>query len=630
MKFKLKQLTGLVLLALGAASSFAVPADTAFVYYNSSEAPMVGNIQTNLGNALTSSGYATTLTNDSDALPTLTAFKQVWDIRGGSAYALTDPQKSSYLSYLQGGGTLFLMGENTGYGPARNASLISFITAAGGGTPVIGSALNSQTVQAPVATTPNTLSTVSYAGAGGFTSTGNGICLTKDNNNSCTAVAFGGGTLSNATAGALVSVLDVNFLGTGYINTAFVDNLIAYLAVANQPSAPTTTFVPVSNRITGGVGATLDGVLAASVVDVDMAAAVGSLSSLSDSQRAIAMNRLTPAANNSLARLGSGAMMAGLSSIAGRLEGIRNAGALAWAEPDNKKMTLAAAGPMTGLLEMKELRHGVWGKIFGGETRQDAKDGFAGYKANTWGMTLGADTRLDQGTVVGGAFTYAATNLDQRDFLSGSGNDLQNFQLTGYTNHDFGIWYLEGLLSYGQQRYKSHRNTNVTGVAKANYDGDMLAARASAGRPFVVGEKLVVTPFASMEYNRMTQDSYQENGAGPLNLRVNEASAERVRSGVGVRLAGETNWGSSQVRPSVHVQWLHDYKNDGISTTSTFTGGGAAFATPGQKIARDTGNIGGSLLFSVAKNAALSVHYDYEGASGFSNQTGQVIGQWWF
>ena len=75
---------------------------------------------------------------------------------------------------------------------------------------------------------------------------------------------------------------------------------------------------------------------------------------------------------------------------------------------------------------------------------------------------------------------------------------------------------------------------------------------------------------------------------------------------------------------------LDDFKNDGIATTANFLGGGAAFTTPGHEIADDSANVGISLLFAVAKNAAVSVHYDFEGSDGFQSHTGQLVAQFWF
>jgi len=614
-----------VLLVLSTTSSIAL-ADDAFVHHDGSGLGI--DISSNLATHLTNASYNTTV--GSAGLPILDGFKQVWDARFSNATPLTGGEQSSYLSYLQGGGTLFLMGENSSFA-TRNNSVIAFIAAAGGGTLTFASPLGHQTVQGSIATTPNNVPTVDYLGAGAFTNAGTGTCITKDSGDKCTAIAFGAGRLANASHGALISVLDVNFLqGSAGANfSAFVDNLIAYLAVQSAIGA-SGGFVPISNQVTRGVATVLDDLAVAPSVDAGMAQAIGALGNLPAGLQPDALGRLTPAANSALFRLGSNAMDAGLSSVAGRLEGVRNAGILGWTETSNRNTVVAAAGPVTGLLEPVPWRDGVWGKIFGGDTRQGAAEGYAGYKAATWGLTLGADRRLSEGTVLGGAFTYAATNLNQRDFMSGSGNDLQSFQATAYASHDFGPWYLEAMLAYAKQRYRSHRETGLTGVAKADYDGDMWGTRIVAGKPYAISETLVTTPFVSLEYTHLRQDGYRENGAGPLDLTVGSTAADRARSGVGIALAGETQWGRVKVRPSIRIQWLHDFIDNGINTTASFAGGGAAFVTPGQKLPKDSGAVGGSLMFAVSRNAAVSILYDYEGANGYRNETARILAQVWF
>jgi outer membrane autotransporter protein len=389
-------------------------------------------------------------------------------------------------------------------------------------------------------------------------------------------------------------------------------------------------FVAVSNSVTGGVAATLDNLLTSGTLSGNMAAAVNVMAALPDDQRATAEKRLTPGANNAQGQTAFQSMNVGLSSVTRRLEGIRNAGALAWADPDTKNFTLAGAGPMNGLLDAKQLRLGAWGRVLGGHANQSAMDGFAGYKADIWGLSFGQDTRLESGTIVGAAATYTVSNAQQQDFLSGSGNSVKNYQLTAYGSRDLGHYYVDGEMSYGQQKYQTHRDTQVTGVASANFDGRIWAARVGIGMPILFKDAITVTPTASLEVQRLRQDGYSEAGADVLSLTVNSASASRVRSSLGTRVAIDDQWGSVNVRPSLHAQWLHDFKNDGIETTAAFVGGGGAFVTPGQKIARDSANLGGSLMFTVAKNVAMSMAYDVDIAKGYRNQTAQIVGKMWF
>ncbi|MET0350372.1 MAG: hypothetical protein ABW067_11330, partial [Rhizobacter sp.] len=166
----------------------------------------------------------------SGALPTdLSMYSQVWDL--GANASISSGYATTITSYLQGGGTMFIMGENSGYGAARNASLVSLIGNLGGGTipSVTTNSPNAQTVD-PALLTANSTSAVTFAAIGKFSGVGTGMCIISD----CGAAAWGAGTLSNAVRGSIVSVLDVNFLGTGYFQSDFTDNLIGYLVQQGQ------------------------------------------------------------------------------------------------------------------------------------------------------------------------------------------------------------------------------------------------------------------------------------------------------------------------------------------------------------------------------------------------------------
>jgi hypothetical protein len=161
----------------------------------------------------------------------LEAYSQVWDL--GANVPLTAAQTSAYTSYLQSGGTLFLMGENSGFGASRNTTLTDFINTLGGGsTGTIVTSSNLSTTVASQFLIANQTNTVTFPAVGIFPSPGTGVCITLE----CGAVAWAAGTLSNAPNGTVISVLDVNFMQTGFlVNSSypgtqdFLDNIIAYL-----------------------------------------------------------------------------------------------------------------------------------------------------------------------------------------------------------------------------------------------------------------------------------------------------------------------------------------------------------------------------------------------------------------
>jgi hypothetical protein len=216
-----------------------------------SEVGTTNSITTQLSTLHTAAGNVVTVV---DTVPVnFTGFQQVWDIRFSTTGALAAGTITQYVNYLASGGGMFVMGENSGFA-ARNASVIALVGAAGGGALTFTTPGDTQTVFAPF-TGPNAVATVNYLAAGGVTTFGSGQWITA-NANGGTGVAFGVGSLSNATAGALTAIFDVNFMQTDANagSVALTKNLIGF--VGNQvnpvPEPATWGMMLVGFGIVGG------------------------------------------------------------------------------------------------------------------------------------------------------------------------------------------------------------------------------------------------------------------------------------------------------------------------------------------------------------------------------------------
>lgn len=199
------------------------------------------DVVANLSAKLVANGDTVTTNVDVPA-GSLSGYAQVWDVRYNTA--LTAGDQSSYLTYLQSGGALFVMGENTGF-PARNTSVVALVSGTGGGAIVVADPNSqTQTVQAPF-TGPNTVTSITYLASAASATLGNGASITNDGTHS-SAIVWGPGSLSNAPTGSLIVVFDVNFLQTSADANSqlFSSNLVAYLANPVPVSPPTPTSIP--------------------------------------------------------------------------------------------------------------------------------------------------------------------------------------------------------------------------------------------------------------------------------------------------------------------------------------------------------------------------------------------------
>lgn len=366
----------------------------------------------------------------------------------------------------------------------------------------------------------------------------------------------------------------------------------------------------------------------------EMADVITLLNAMDDPSQQKALQRIAPNSGSAMGMASLQVVTGVLDTVAVRLDGIRTQGfsLSSWDELNNGgKIMLAANGDTSGLLSSDpSIRHSLWVKAFGARADQDLKDGFAGYRADTGGLAIGSDMLLANQWVVGGAFTFANTDVSMTDYRTGDGSKIDTYQITAYATRDFGRFYGEGMLGYAVHNYETARDTTITGIARGDFDGSQYAARLTVGMPIALPHSLTLTPLAGLEWNQLKQDGYAETGAGALNMQVQSVSADRVRSMLGAKLSTDMLVKSYAVRPSVQAAWRHEFKNDGIDTTSTFTGGGGAFTTAGQDLEEDTFSIGVGVAVSKSDRALMSFQLDTEQASGYSAYAGQVVAQWKF
>jgi hypothetical protein len=188
----------------------------------------------NLTSKLTAAGF--TVSNVAVAVSgvpagSLAGMQQVWDIRFNNTTPLSSADIATYVAYMAGGGSLFVMGENAGFA-TRDNTIVSLVSAAGGGTIATATPANFEILNG-IFDGPAPVQTITFLASAGSTTPGTGQFITIDPvSNIGGSIVWGPGSMSAAMAGSLIVVFDVNFLQTGADanSQAFTRNLISYLA----------------------------------------------------------------------------------------------------------------------------------------------------------------------------------------------------------------------------------------------------------------------------------------------------------------------------------------------------------------------------------------------------------------
>jgi len=272
------------------------------------------------------------------------------------------------------------------------------------------------------------------------------------------------------------------------------------------------------------------------------------------------------------------------------------------------------------------LTNGLWFKAFGHQAKHDTEAAFSGYKSDGHGLTIGLDHRIDASTLVGAAVTASSTELSQLNPAQAASSDIQSYQGTLYANHQRANWFIDGLVGYTHQLTKSTRTSGI-GQADARFTSDVYNARVTLGKRLLhTASNTVITPFASLQYDYLNRDAYQETGVGAVT--VNKSNASRLTSGLGARLQKSFDVGNRSLSTSLGAQWLHEYLQDGLNASGN--AGLATFLTPGQDPVEDIARLDTSISTALGSSSHLRLGYQYDVASHYNSNYYELAFENWF
>lgn len=271
-----------------------------------------------------------------------------------------------------------------------------------------------------------------------------------------------------------------------------------------------------------------------------------------------------------------------------------------------------------------------WMKGFGSWADQNARNGVAGFNADSKGLALGLDAVVSDTTRLGVAFAYARTNVDSDSNIAPQDAQIDTYQLIGYGSYALSeLTELNFQLDVGQNRTESTRHLPFAGAsAKANYDGYSAHAGLGIDHDLRLSEQLVFVPSARVDYTWIGNESYQEKGAGLLNLDVDSQDTESLV----FSLDGKLDYALAETTVlSVNLGGGYDAINETASITSAYAGApGAAFSTRGLDLEPWLARAGLGLTHTLDNGTEVSLRYDTEARSDFTNQGASLKARWAF
>ena len=136
--------------------------------------------------------------------------------------------------------------------------------------------------------------------------------------------------------------------------------------------------------------------------------------------------------------------------------------------------------------------------------------------------------------------------------------------------------------------------------------------------PFI---KKVITSFARLQVQSVTQNAFSESGANSLSLNVAQQGTSSQRSTIGAELAGELPLGSeSKLALALRLSWLREFDDTSWPISAAFAGApGNGFTVYGATPSRDSAVIGFQASTAIADATSIYLRYDGEVGGGTDN-----------
>lgn len=267
----------------------------------------------------------------------------------------------------------------------------------------------------------------------------------------------------------------------------------------------------------------------------------------------------------------------------------------------------------------------VWIKGTGNWTDRSDHSDDPGYRTWAVGTALGGQKEIAPDWFLGGTAAYAKsdTNFD-------GGNESVNGQTaTGAValKRQLGPWLLGGAVGGGYTWADSKRDValgTTSAEAKGSPDSSFLFARARVAYEVPFAD-WYLRPMLDLDAISFHQQSYEESGAGALNLDVDSNTETYFAATPGIELGGRLDLGNGFVlRPftGVGVSFI---TNDNYTATSNFA------AAPGGDSLQTTANVDnllGRLTLGLdlmnAGGFQVKLDYNLQAGDDVVSQTGQI------
>lgn len=271
-----------------------------------------------------------------------------------------------------------------------------------------------------------------------------------------------------------------------------------------------------------------------------------------------------------------------------------------------------------------------WAKPFGSWADQNDRNGVAGFDVTTNGLVIGYDTEATSQLLLGTAFGYANSNVESNSRNAPQHMDVESYQLIGYgryeINPELDVSFQADIGINDNQGDRFVTFTNST--AESDYESYTGHVGLGLNKHIRLSPNDHIIASLVTDYTWFKDDAYQEEGAGVLNLSVEDRTTESLVMGVRSEWIHEI---SNALDLNASLGAGYDLLDEEAAITSAYAAApSASFTTEGLDLEPWSANAGLGVTYTTLSGIDLSALYQAEHRSDFLNQTASFKVTWDF
>ncbi len=286
----------------------------------------------------------------------------------------------------------------------------------------------------------------------------------------------------------------------------------------------------------------------------------------------------------------------------------------------------AVASHLDSARRSQERSGGVWLEEFAYFADRELAGLAEQYRGFGFGFTGGVDTAWGPFHALGVNVGFSSTEIED---VLGVDDPLNIVTIQGgvYAGLERGNFSVDAYAGGGYNDFESTRQVeigNFTSTAEGDWGGTHLNGSLRGGYDFDVSERFWVRPTISVDYLRLSENSFEEEGSTGIALAIDDRTVSSASAtallNLGTTFEGRRTW----IRPAIRGGYRTEFLDDNVITTGTFAG----LNTPFSIEAADFPNNGFILGFSLAAGSeysSFSLDLDSDIRDGFIRHTGRIV-----